>query len=291
MTSPIEICERLAALGRAGYPLRRAVIELSRRLDCDDPAIASAARRAHLGFPIERCLEPLSTAFGPAYPRLATTLGSTGLDWTGGLDELADSLRRADASKRAAALAGSGATLSARTIAVLPLLMAPVAVKQLGDPTVAVSVAVGLLLGAVGYRWLVRSIPAPPSDDPVAAVADEVAASLRAGASVDRALRAAVRAHPHLAGSARKVDLGATWAEALATPLPAIARALSDARLTGAPLADTLNRTAEEIRSDAAHGFERKVERAPIKMVVPLACCILPSFVLVAIVPLLRGLG
>lgn len=85
--------------------------------------------------------------------------------------------------------------------------------------------------------------------------------------------------------------MGATWREVTAEPLPAIARALSDAAATGAPVASTLRRTADEIRRDVAHAFERKVERAPIKMVVPLVCCILPSFVLVAIVPLLRGLA
>ena len=295
MTSiAVEICERLAALARVGYPVRHAVTQLPAWFDGSIDAIPAAARRARLGYPMSRCLEPLGPVFGDDFPYLLRCLGTTaeaGADWARELDRLAEAIRARAAREREASIAAAGATLSARTIAVLPFLMLPVAVKQLSDPAVAMSVVAGVALGYVGYRWLRRIVPSPPADDPTAALADEVAASVTAGMSLDRALRDAVSRRHELASSVRKVDLGASWADVLASSSPEIAGALVDASRTGTPVAASLRRRASEIRRRRAQSFQNRVQRAPIRMVIPLVCCILPSFILVAIVPLLRGLA
>jgi tight adherence protein B len=256
--------------------------------------VVSVARRAALGCPIDVCLEPLASALGSDFLRFRRCLGaavSRGADWARDLDEVGSSMRDRAARERAAAIAGAGATMSARTIAFLPLLLLPVAVKQLSDPAVVACVTAGVFLGYCGYRWLIRIVPAPPTDDPVAGLADEVAASLTAGIGLDAALRDAVGGRRELAPLVRKVDLGARWVDVLVAYAPPIGRALDDAAVTGVPIVVSLRRTAMEIRREAAQAFERDVERAPVRMVVPLVCCILPSFLLVAIVPLLRGLA
>ena len=288
----IEVCDRLVALGRAGYGVRSALIELPARTQVADGSLVSVGRRASMGAPIGLCLEPLAGLFGPDLPRLSACLASTsGTNWARALEELSASIRERNEAERAAAVAGAGATLSARTIAFLPLLMLPVAVRQLADPLVATSILLGLALGAAGYRWLVRVIPSPSPDDPMAVLADDLGALLRTGLSLDAALRTAVSTRPFLTRALRRADLGAPWPVALASDAPPIASAIADAERTGSPVCDVLRRTASVIRSDAQQRFERRVERAPVKMVVPLVCCILPSFVLVAIVPLLRGLA
>ena len=286
-----DVCERLAALARSGYAVRPALIELPERAGALDDAVISVARRAALGAPIERCLEPLRPTFGSDLPRLVSSVTPSGTDWASSLDELATSIRARAEAARAAVVAGSGATLSAKTIAVLPLLLLPVATKQLTEPVAAASIVLGIALGIAGYRWLVRAIPVPAQDDPVAVVAEDVAALVRAGWSLDAALRNVASGRDELAAAVRRRDLGAPWDTALGLAAPPIAAALSDARRTGAPIADVLRSSAETIRREARQRFERDLQRAPVRMVVPLVCCVLPSFVLIAIVPLLLGLA
>ncbi|MBW3594170.1 MAG: type II secretion system F family protein [Actinobacteria bacterium] len=292
--SSVLICERLAGLARSGYPVRGALIELPARLGHESPQVIAAARRARLGAPIGDCVSPLATIFGDALPQLRACLegsATSGANWAVGVEELAGSIREKATLRRSAEVAGAGATLSARIIAALPLLMLPMGLRQLTDGIVAVSIAFGVLIGIAGYRWLVRVIPTPPVDDPSATVADEVAASLDAGWPLDAALEHAVVNRPPFRSAFRRVQLGRPWRRAIAEDLPGLAAALTDAHATGAPVAATLRRTAASIRRDARQEFERQVERAPVKMVLPLVTCCLPSFVLIAIVPLLRGLA
>ena len=287
----IDVCERLAALARSGYAVRPALMELPVRSEAPDDAVISVGRRAALGAPIERCLEPLGAAFGSDLPRLVASMAPSGTDWASSLEELAASIRARAEAARAAAVAGSGATLSAKTIAVLPLLLLPVAARQLSDPVAAASILLGIALGIAGYRWLVRVIPVPAPDDPIAVSADDVAALVTAGWSLDAALRNVASSRPELEGAIRRADLGAPWETALGAAAPPLAAAISDARRTGAPIAGVLRGSAAAIRREARQRFEREVQRAPVRMVVPLVCCILPSFVLIAIVPLLLGLA
>jgi tight adherence protein B len=225
---------------------------------------------------------------------LVRCLGSTaaiGADWARELDDLAEAIKERAARDRDASVAGAGATLSARTIAALPFLMLPIVVRQAGDPAVAICIGLGLALGYAGYRWLTRIVPPAPADDPMATLADELAAAVSAGLSLDGALREAASRRDELARAVRQVDLGGRWVDVLSTEAGQIARAVQDAMTTGVPVETSLRRTAQEIRYRSAQAFEERVQRAPIRMVVPLVTCILPSFVLVAIVPLLRGLA
>jgi tight adherence protein B len=289
-----EICERLATLARAGFSPRQALIELPDRIEAQEERARSVARRARLGYPLARCLDPFAELFEDHLPRLRRCLGSsavTGADWARELDDLAEAIRDRAARQRDASVAGAGATLSARTIASLPFLMLPIAVKQAGDPAVAICIGLGLALGVAGYRWLTRIVPPPPADDPMATLADELAASVSAGMSLDGALRDAASRRNELAKAVRKVDLGGRWITVLSVEAGEIAGAVRDALATGVPVETSLRRRALEIRRRDAQAFEERVQRVPIRMVVPLVTCILPSFVLVAIVPLLRGLA
>ena len=291
---PAAICDRLASLARSGFPVRAALIELPERIESDQPSVIAVARRARLGAPIDSCLEPLAGCFGEALPELRACLdrsSASGANWAAAVEALALSIRDRVALARTAEVAGAGATLSARIIAALPLLMLPMAVRQMSDAVVASSIGLGLLLGIAGYRWLIRVIPSPPDDDPAAVIADQVAAAVDAGSSFDTAVRRALLDNGGFGGVLRRARLGAPWRSALAKDLPVLAAAIADAERTGAPIALTLRRTAASLRQDARHRFERKVQRAPVRMVVPLVLCCLPAFVLIAIVPLLRGLA
>ncbi|MGH2754454.1 MAG: hypothetical protein ACRDLB_08460 [Actinomycetota bacterium] len=290
----VGVCERLATLARSGYTIRGALIEVPARIDKTDAAVTAASRRAALGAPIEDCVAALEPLFGASCPQLAACLGvsrDNGTDWAERVDDLAAFLRARNERAAAAATAGAGATLSARTIAVLPLLLIPVLMREIDEAFVALSVAAGVALGYAGYRWLMHIVPVPPDDPRAAVLAASIAASLDAGTSVDRAIRHGAAGDPQLDLVARLVELGAPWTIALARVVPELAGPLRDVRLAGLPVRDAFERAAALVRDDSAREFSRHVARAPVKMVVPLVCCILPSFVLIAIVPLVRGLA
>lgn len=294
MIDSVVICERLASLARSGYAVRGALLELPRRIEAYDGAVVAAARRASLGAPIASCLDPLVPHFGDTLPELRACLegsASSGTNWATAVEDIAASIRERRCLKRSAEVAGAGATLSARIIAALPLLMAPIGLRQISDEIVAVSIGLGVLLGVAGYRWLVRVVPRPPADDQRAVIADEVAASVEAGWPLGPAFDRALASREGFARPSRLAHLGTPWATALSRDLPALAVAIADAERTGTPTARSLRRTAASLRQQSKQDFERDVQRTPVRMVLPLVLCCLPAFVLVAIVPLLRGLA
>jgi Flp pilus assembly protein TadB len=75
---------------------------------------------------------------------------------------------------------------------------------------------------------------------------------------------------------------------------PLVDALVADVRY-GAPLAAALERLAEQQRVEQRFALEARVRRAPVAMLLPLTLCVLPAFVLLAIVPLvvgaLQGLG
>lgn len=297
----VEVCERLAALLRAGYSIPSAVAELPDRLDDElRGAARRAAGRLSLGAGLRHSLTPLRDVIGDDVDRLSSCLElsfTTGADAAAGLDDLAHSLRARDASLRSADAAGAAATLSARMIAALPLVMLPFSIRGAGlrSPAVAASIGLGIVIGFMGYRWLRKLIPPAPATDPVAAFCEPVAAALRSGVPLADALRAAAGASPAIEAEVRKAlaraELGQTWTDAFTSAgLLDIARAIEDAERTGTPIAGSLTVTAASRAEAAQQRFEEQTKRAPVKMVVPLAVCVLPSFVLVAIVPLIHGL-
>lgn len=293
MTTAAEVCERLAALLRAGHGPRAALTRLPERMNDAPDAAVRTSRLAALGVPIDLCLRPLLEHYRGDLEALApalTSMGPSGSDSARSLDRLAQILRKKDALRRDAAVAAAGATMSARTIAALPLLTIPVALRQLDDPIVVVALGAGVALWTAGYRWLMRIVPRPEDDPPDALIAEDVVVALGGGQSLDRALRRAAVGRGSRA-IVRRFDLGGSWRLALSADHPRLATAIGAALALGVPVAEALWCFADEERAAAAQRFRAAVGRAPVKMVVPLACCVLPSFVLVGIVPLLRGLA
>jgi pilus assembly protein TadC len=175
----------------------------------------------------------------------------------------------------------------------------------------AVALFVGGLLGlAVGAavavfleRFLRRMEPAEArarrlrevADLPLAA--DLMAAGLRAGAPVDRAVAAVAEAiggplGERLARVARSLRLGAEPMEAwghIASVAGAgrMARAAIRSSASGAALAGALTRLADDLRADRAMASEAVARRAGVLIVLPLGLCFLPAFILAGVVPVL----
>jgi tight adherence protein C len=166
------------------------------------------------------------------------------------------------------------------------------------------SVAMSVVLGAAGFalpNFLLgrraaasRAEAAASAPDLLDAVAVCVTAGLSPRTSLDRA-GAVVRgplAH-ELEEARRQVALGTPWRSALRgvsdrTGLPELRRlsiTLDRSERLGSPVADQLRRLARDVRDERRLRAEERARRAPVAMLFPLVLCILPAFVLAAVVP------
>ena len=125
--------------------------------------------------------------------------------------------------------------------------------------------------------------------------------AVAAGHPVHRCLdevsgRAPAAVQPPLRRVVERVGRGAPLAAelvavagALGTLGPALTDALVAASVTGAPLGPALDRVAATARDRRRRSAEVAARRLPVTLLFPLVCCVLPAFVLLAVVPLLAG--
>nr|WP_239098262.1 type II secretion system F family protein [Micromonospora qiuiae] len=133
------------------------------------------------------------------------------------------------------------------------------------------------------------------ADLPLAA--DLLAAALRAGAPVERAVLAVADAlggplAEQLSRVGRTLQLGGVpqeaWAHLVTVPGgQRIANAAVRSASSGAALAGALIRLADDLRADRATAIEAAARRAGVLIVLPLGLCFLPAFILAGLVPVI----
>jgi tight adherence protein B len=270
-------------------------------------AAAAVKRRMKLGGPVTSCLEPLEGAFGPDLTAFQVVLDldlRLGGDVAAMLDSVASSIERCAGELGSARSHAAGARLSGRMIAGLPLAflpLTPMSRAPIADPAGALMLLFGLSLAAAGLVWMGKLLPRPsPAMPPDLLVTSLLATALRAGTEIGAALRVIAAATPGVAGSeltraGRRARLGETWGSALRRSehpgLAALGDVLDHAMRFGEPAADALMRLEKARRAAVARDFEAQIRRAAVRMVIPLTLCVLPSFVLLALGPFLRGLA
>jgi Flp pilus assembly protein TadB len=127
-----------------------------------------------------------------------------------------------------------------------------------------------------------------------------LAAALAAGAPPGRALDVACLALPG-AGADRlrvvraQLRLGAdpesSWAAAADDEILApLARTMARAQHSGAPIAGAIARLASDLAEQDRAGVEERARAVGVKAAIPLGVCLLPSFLLLGIVPVAVGL-
>ncbi|HEX2774832.1 MAG TPA: type II secretion system F family protein [Micromonosporaceae bacterium] len=161
----------------------------------------------------------------------------------------------------------------------------------------AVAVAAGLevllhrLEPAAARRRRLRET----ADLPMAA--DLMAAALRSGAPVDRAVGCVGQAlggplGERLATVGRELRLGGepadAWRHVAGVPGgDRLASAAVRSARSGAAMAGALSRVAEDLRGERAAAAEAAARRAGVLVVLPLGLCFLPAFVLAGLVPVI----
>jgi pilus assembly protein TadC len=133
------------------------------------------------------------------------------------------------------------------------------------------------------------------ADLPLAA--DLLAAALRAGAPMDRAVLAVAEAlggplGERLARVGRTLRLGGGSEEAWAHLSPVagaerLIRAAVRSASSGAALAGALTRLADDLRADRSTAAEAAARRAGVLLVLPLGLCFLPAFILAGLAPVI----
>jgi Flp pilus assembly protein TadB len=290
----------LVGLLRSGLTLRLALLRWPDELGgIADPEPRELARRIRLGVPIPDALRGLTV--DPLLRMPCDLHLSSGIDIAGWLEREARAIEESTALARSAQAASSGAALSGRMVAGLPLLFLPfgtAAGAPLTDgPGVALIVG-GLMLCLAGLRWIARLVPSPPSEDEIARLCVSLSALLRSGLSLDVSLDTLVRTggvfEEELRRARRSVGLGLTWPQALHALDPemqTVAILIERSLQLGLPLADELERLASSRRRERAREFEARLRKAPVLMVIPLTLCVLPAFALLALGPFMRSVG
>jgi len=162
---------------------------------------------------------------------------------------------------------------------------------------VGVAVAADQLLGRLEPRAARLRRQRMAADAPVAA--DLLAACLLAGSPPANAAAAVADAlggpvGEELRGVVSALRLGAdpvlAWAALGGVPaLSQLGRGLARALDSGAPLADSVARLADDQRAALRWAAEEEARKVGVRAAAPLGVCFLPAFVLVGVVPLVAG--
>lgn len=165
---------------------------------------------------------------------------------------------------------------------------------------------VGLVCAVATWRWIDRA--EPPSVRRARAAAERdlpgvvhlLATALESGCDVTEALRVVVEALPGpttaLLGSVpARLALGVppetAWRPVLeSSELAPLGRAMVRAHRSGAPVTEEVERLADELERAARARVEDRARVVGVKAAVPLGLCLLPSFLLIGVVPLVAGL-
>jgi Flp pilus assembly protein TadB len=128
-----------------------------------------------------------------------------------------------------------------------------------------------------------------------------LAAALRAGLAPAAAIELVSRALPgaasyRLAPVAARLQLGgdpvAIWTGLAADPeLAPLGRTLARAHRTGTPVAAAVERLAADLAAHARAEVEDRARAVGVRAAVPLGLCLLPSFLLLGIIPLAVALA
>ncbi len=129
---------------------------------------------------------------------------------------------------------------------------------------------------------------------------DLLAAALRGGATPGAGVRMACGALPgpaadRLSGVTERLELGVdperVWASLADDPdLAPLGRALARSHRTGAGVVATIEQLADELGRSARAHVEERARAVGVRAALPLGLCLLPSFLLLGIVPLVVGM-
>lgn len=276
--------QRLAVLLSAGVPPTAAW----GYLDMGSPVVSEVAASIVRGRAVPASIADASATLSPvarsAWRTVAaawTVASEAGAPLAGALRDFARSLRTLASVERDIQTALAGPRATARMVMVLPAIGVLFGLA-LGFDTLGILfttppgigclvVGTGLLgVAALWNRRLVAS--ALPGSITPGLRSELVAISVSGGGAIDAAMASVDR-------TMREFDLDA--------PGDDVDAVIALSVRAGVPAAELLRSEAEEARRHAAAAAARKASVLSVKLMLPLGLCILPSFMVLGVVPLL----
>ena len=218
------------------------------------------------------------------------------------LDHASSVLRDHAACNAELAVAASQAQLSARLLSALPFLLLGGAIlvssqfrSSLWSPIVLCPLLVGVVLNRIGWRWITSLITRAVHDQPddIGQLTEHLCVSLRTGLSMTLACERWRSVSPLGNSVADLISAGAPLEEALlplANVHPVTGKNLGhtivEAERDGLPILDTVTRLATDHRNERRRQIDTRIRQLPTRLSIPLVLCVLPSFLLLSVAPL-----
>ena len=244
--------------------------------------------------------------------RAITTSDRSGVALTPALERAEQTLRVRANQHREIAVASAQVMLSAGVLTALPFTVLAIAaasstsVRSVIASTVGyVSIALGASMATAGWWWIRRlTRSSQHRDDDIVDTLDELTIMLSAGMSLRSAVQE-MTTHPTPAAAAlftaihRRCANGDPVADAIeatiAGPHPRdsptagdhhrVLAAIASAHRHGAPLGESLGDATRELQRIRDARTRQRIRTLPIRLSAPLAMCILPAFIAIALVP------
>jgi Flp pilus assembly protein TadB len=169
-----------------------------------------------------------------------------------------------------------------------------------------VGLVAGVCVAGATWWWIGRAEPASERrrresvERDLPALVHLLAAALDSGSPVSDSVSLVCRAYPGAGADvlvkvhqrlSLGVEPGAAWRVLVDDPrLAPLGRAMIRAERSGASVTDEVARLADELSRRARASVEERARAVGVKAAVPLGLCLLPSFVLIGIVPLVVSL-
>ena len=218
------------------------------------------------------------------------------------LDHASSVLRDSSACSAELAVAASQAQLSARLLSALPfvLLLGAILVNSqfrssLWSPIILCPLFLGLILNRIGWRWISALISRAVQNEPdvIGQLTEHLCVSLRTGLSMAQSCERWRALSPTGNSVADLISAGAPLEEALlplATTDPISGKNLGhtivQAERDGLPILDTVMRLATDHRAQRRRQTDTRIQQLPTRLTIPLVLCVLPSFLLLSVAPL-----
>ena len=218
------------------------------------------------------------------------------------LDHASSVLRDRAACSAELAVAASQSQLSARLLSTLPfvLLLGAMLINSqfrssLLSPIVLCPLFLGLILNRIGWRWISMLISRAVRYEPdiIGQLTEHLCVSLRTGLSMTQSCERWRTLSPTGNYVADLISAGAPLEEALlplatADPISGkhLGHTIVEAERDGLPVLDTVMRLATDHRAQLRRQTDTRIQQLPTRLTIPLVLCVLPSFLLLSVAPL-----
>lgn len=307
----IDMVEELIRLSRSGIHAQDALSEVCARNEFLSSHFATSRAMHKTSVPeiLHSCAELCEKAHQHDEAQMCNMLKASfvhGVFIPAALEHVRTTLRTRHAIRADIRTASAQATFTVRILTRLPIIACVILLVSSPDMrhrlfhlSILVILAIGFALNRMGALWIRTSIARTvnrPIDETIV-LAEHLAASLRAGCSLTDALQRWEDVSPKGTAVSQAISRGERLEHAV-NHLPQtsagyrLAHTILSSHRDGLPVVNTVHRLMSDAHSDMRSATDTLIRQLPSRLSAPLVLCILPSFLIIAVVPLmLHSLG